>query len=309
MLHNDERTILEGQTAGVSPKGCTVQEKQANPKAWKHVMVGGITAIAVGATVAYAVGENGGMEDLPHDDQYNENTSNQNAEQAERADAGWCDHLSFADAFDEARELVGAGGVFTWHNQLYNTYTESEWSALSEEEKDAFIEALKEDANTAPEPYKVIVPETSLELDPITEPEQTPAPMPDQHPPIELEVVHEEVSLPSGGTIFTGSVEGHQASVIDIDPHLNDGGDIAIIDLNDNLTPDANEVFDVHTGEQQDEAVGAQILAALQEDVVGISDVVPTSDVDVQDVVHNSITGDVAPDMPDYMNDADVSFA
>ena len=41
-------------------------------------------------------------------------------------------------AFSSARQEVGAGGVFVWKGQLYNTYTAEEWEELSADEKDEF---------------------------------------------------------------------------------------------------------------------------------------------------------------------------
>lgn len=48
------------------------------------------------------------------------------------------DSMSFAEAFSSARQEVGAGGVFVWKGQLYNTYTAEEWEELSADEKDEF---------------------------------------------------------------------------------------------------------------------------------------------------------------------------
>ena len=123
-----------------------------------------------------------------------------------------------------------------------------------------------------------------------------------------------EGDLPSGEHIAIGQVEGYQAIVIDVDPHLNDGGDIAIIDLNNDSSPDANEVFNAHTGEHLDESTGSQIIAAIQEVATSTSDhlSVPTVDtpaVDTHDVAQHIPATDITPDMPDYINDADVNFA
>ena len=124
----------------------------------------------------------------------------------------------------------------------------------------------------------------------------------------------DEGDFPSGEHIAIGQVEGHQAFVIDVDPHLNDGGDIAIIDLNNDSSPDANEVFNAHTGEHLDESTGSQIIAAIQEVATSTSDhlSVPTVDtpaVDTHDVAQHIPATDITPDMPDYINDADVNFA
>jgi hypothetical protein len=52
--------------------------------------------------------------------------------------------MSFKDAFDAARgEVGGGGGCFNWHGHVYNTYTESEWTALKPEQQQSYSANLK----------------------------------------------------------------------------------------------------------------------------------------------------------------------
>lgn len=53
------------------------------------------------------------------------------------------DSKSFEEAFNDAREQAGPGGVFRWHGKVYNTYTEEEWNNMSDEEKAAFNERVQ----------------------------------------------------------------------------------------------------------------------------------------------------------------------
>ena len=46
--------------------------------------------------------------------------------------------MSFGEAFDAARAEVGSGGVFEWHGNIYSTYTEDEWDAMSQMERDEY---------------------------------------------------------------------------------------------------------------------------------------------------------------------------
>ena len=331
MSHKNEETLLDLKAQETQQN--SVEADQQSNKTWKRAMIGGVAAIAVGAT---AVGANALMHsstpshshqgDSPNHNQGTggHHSSNENATSHHQTPSAPYDHLGFAEAFDAARELVGLGGVFTWHGQLYNTYTEAEWNALSDSEKDAFVDAVT--AETNHEPHRVIVPtDSNLDLDSTLDADLTSDSdstldadlTPDSDPTpahvIELDVVLDEGDFPSGEHIAIGQVEGHQAFVIDVDPHLNDGGDIAIIDLNNDSSPDANEVFNVHTGEHLDESTGSQIIAAIQEVVTSTSDhvSVPTVDthtVDVHDVAQHIPETDIAPDMPDYINDADVDF-
>ncbi len=51
---------------------------------------------------------------------------------------GITDDMSFAQAFATARAELGAGGVFEWHGNLYNTYTVEEWDSMSHTQQDDF---------------------------------------------------------------------------------------------------------------------------------------------------------------------------
>lgn len=48
------------------------------------------------------------------------------------------DELPFAQAFAEARAQVGAGGLFEYRGQLYNTYYKSEWIEMSATDKQEY---------------------------------------------------------------------------------------------------------------------------------------------------------------------------
>jgi hypothetical protein len=43
--------------------------------------------------------------------------------------------MTFDEAFADAREQVGAGGVFTWKGKLHNTYYKEEWEAMTSAER------------------------------------------------------------------------------------------------------------------------------------------------------------------------------
>ncbi|MGK0316182.1 MAG: hypothetical protein ACI86M_002415 [Saprospiraceae bacterium] len=50
--------------------------------------------------------------------------------------------MTFEDAFSSARDDVGYGGWFNWNGQSYSTFTKEEWSALSEEEQNSFVDEV-----------------------------------------------------------------------------------------------------------------------------------------------------------------------
>lgn len=59
-------------------------------------------------------------------------------EESSIPEANVSDSMSFSEAFAAARAQVGPGGCFTWHGQVYGTYYENEWNAMSHEEQHDF---------------------------------------------------------------------------------------------------------------------------------------------------------------------------
>lgn len=55
------------------------------------------------------------------------------------------DSMSFGEAFKTAREEVGAGGIFEWRGNLYNTYIKSEWDAMDKGERAEFFASIDKD--------------------------------------------------------------------------------------------------------------------------------------------------------------------
>lgn len=63
------------------------------------------------------------------------------------------DSLSFSEAFGNARNTLGANGVFKWRGKLYGTMLKDEWDNLSDEDRQQFAHhaqsvELEEDNNT-----------------------------------------------------------------------------------------------------------------------------------------------------------------
>lgn len=55
------------------------------------------------------------------------------------------DDMSFAEAFAAARNEVGAGGYFVWHNKPFNTYYKEEWDSMSPEQRQQASEGILQD--------------------------------------------------------------------------------------------------------------------------------------------------------------------
>lgn len=103
---------------------------------WKYVLIGGVPGILLGSggtVVAENVVEKVGEDVVPEEDGAAEELTPANVPVANVSD-----DMSFGDAFAAARAEVGAGGVFMWHGNLYNTYVAEEWDAMSSEERAEF---------------------------------------------------------------------------------------------------------------------------------------------------------------------------
>ena len=174
--------------------------------------------------------------------------------------------MSFREAFDAARAELGAGGVFRWHGNLFNTYTVDEWNAMSEEEQQEFAEQVSpeinaEDIDTSDfaEVQQQITSETDNDVSVAV------ANNAQSETEAELVVANEqeiesddedvrvvgfgEVTLENGQNVTVQETDynGQRVAVIDVD---QDGeADFAMSDLNHNNQMDEGEVIDLHTGE------------------------------------------------------------
>jgi len=117
------------------------QPRRGLKTGWKRVAIGGVSGVMIGSAAAYAATHLLGNQDAeqPADD-----TKDDAAAQA--ADSKMAttvsDDMTFEDAFAAARDEVGAGGVFTWHDNVYGTFTTDEWEAMTPQEQMDYFAAV-----------------------------------------------------------------------------------------------------------------------------------------------------------------------
>lgn len=104
---------------------------------WKYVLIGGVPGILLGSG-GTVVAENVVDEKEQVSEEKTEEGLEQEVIPADVPVAEVNDEMSFGEAFAAARAEVGAGGVFRWHGNLYNTYTADEWETMSAEERAEF---------------------------------------------------------------------------------------------------------------------------------------------------------------------------
>ena len=105
---------------------------------WKPVTIGGMTGILMGAGTMYA-SQKLTTDEMP--------VVESNRKPLLEASVG--ESQSFREAFQAARAELGAGGVFRWHGNIYNTYTVEEWNAMSPEEKNLFAQRVNAEVSPA----------------------------------------------------------------------------------------------------------------------------------------------------------------
>ena len=290
-------------------------QNAADKATWKKVAVSGAAGILLGASAMYATDAfAANTEETPDTKPEGENPSQDAAATNDNASikvAESHDEQSFKEAFDAARAEVGPGGAFHWHGNIYSTYTEDEWNNMTDAEKNDYAQAVKpevraEEMNAAPHQTEdVAVVSHSSHADQDVSVAHNDANLhqasdvqvaDDQNADVHL-VNAGEVQLADGSMATVGvfDVDGQEVSVVDFDQDGNP--DVAICDANGNGSIDVGEAVDLHTG---------QVITPSGSDFAdaGVDD---SADSNLQTASLEN--PDVAPDMPDYMSDADIQMA
>ena len=144
----DEETLYEREDtvrpAEESGEGITPKKKN---NSWVNVTLGGVSGILLGAGAMFGaqqvaaqpsepVTDGDGKENPPVvDDEppYSTTVTNEEDSQPETSTEKALDDMSFSEAFATARAEMGPGHAFTWHGNIYSTYTAEEWKHLTPE--------------------------------------------------------------------------------------------------------------------------------------------------------------------------------
>ena len=284
----NETTILEKR-----PTANEQQDTKKEGSAWKQVTLGGVSGILMGAGMLYA-GQTyaANKEDVP-EEKPEDVAAPEPGETSHTLENGLQvvavnDDMSFGEAFAAARAEVGPGGVFHWHGGIYNTYSADEWNSMSVEQKHNFAQQVQPEIRpdelstpTDASPQVVVIHH-------VYEHHEAPA-NPEVH---QAATTTEDVQVVDQQTAQNFEQDGdvHIVGYANVDGHLmvgydtdNDGqADVAIIDVDDNGRPSEQDIVtdgehSITLGQLSQEADPNQ-LASME-------------------------NPDVAPDMPDYMND------
>ena len=276
----NEETIIEKR-----PTANGQQETKKEGSAWKHVTLGGVSGILMGAGLLYAGQAVAATKtDVPEE---TADTATEEAQQAENANdstlpvAQMHNDMSFGEAFAAARAEVGPGGVFIWHGGIYNTYTADEWNAMTTQQKNDFAhqvnpEVRAHDVPTPTDTHPDVAAQPAAEVHTVSDTS-------DVHV-VDQQIAHNFDMGEDVHIVGYANAEGHL--VVGYDSTGDGQADVAIIDMDGNLAPsDADVIMDreghmATLGELNNEPDPNQMIAMENPDV--------------------------APDMPDYMNDANI---
>lgn len=254
------------------------QETKKEGSAWKHVTLGGVSGILMGAGLLYA-----GQAIAATKTDVLEETADASTAEAQQADSATeaalpvaqiHNDMSFGEAFAAARAEVGPGGVFIWHGGIYNTYTADEWNAMTPQQKNDFAHQVNPEFR---------VQEVSTPTD--THPDVAVQPATDS----DVHVVEQHVAqnFDMGDDVHIvgyANSEGHL--VVGYDSTGDGQADVAIIDMDNNLAPS-----------------DADVIMDRDGNMARLGDLDNESEMNQTAAMENP---DVAPDMPDYMNDANI---
>jgi len=267
----NETTILEG-----------LQYAKSGGDAWKHVILGGISGILMGGGLMSS-------EKAKAQSATEEPTTTDHAEHSEAAHAAKeglrvatsYDNMSFGDAFAMARAEVGPGGVFRWHGGIYNTYYLEEWNSLTNEQKQDFARQVE------PEIHPNEIPTPTDSHPDVTEHPVLDSTLEISNDAVQIVEQHLAHNFDMGEDVHIvgyANAVGHVA--VGYDTTGDDQADVVIIDVDDDLRPS-----------------GADVIMDRNGHIARLGELDEVQDSNQMIAMENP---DVAPDMPDYMNDANI---
>lgn len=305
-MTTQDETIFQNEQNQVQAPAAVLNEETTNPRnasRWQTVTIGGVAGIAMGMAASRTYESLTAGDDaveLIEDGQGGATAdASTDATVTEVHQAIVDQNLSFGDAFAAARAEVGAGGVFLWHGQLYNTYTAEEWQSMSDAQRDAFADDVQPylGQQTAQVHHTTTHTTSHVETSHTDEHVQPATLTEDVAAEPEVHFLGVETREVNGQTINVGHMTVDQVNVALVDVDNDQVFDVRVVDANSNSQVDEGDDFaDISTQ-------GLHVS-----DFQMLSDLEQTETNDGQFEQACNVQEDLAPDMPDYMNDADVDI-
>ena len=179
---------------------------------------------------------------------------------------------NFSDAFAQARQQVGPGGVFEYDGRLYGTYYADEWNNMTAQERADYQSRVNYSSSMTSNH------ESSLEV------------IPADAEMISAEPVDSEIRV-----LGVEAVEAEDGQIMNVALVECDGDSALLVDVDNNGSIDVLIHDDNSDGQIQESEIHDVSDAGLE-----IADLLQTQAVQDGDVFYASND-----DMPDYINDAD----
>ena len=211
------------------------ETKEASPRLWQAVLVGGIPGILIGAGGKTVYDEITTSDGPIENDGTEASTPVEEVIEVQVAHSV-TDAMSFGQAFATARAEIGPGGAFVWHGNVYTTFRadDVEWQEMTDEARLEFSNHVMSQVQCPP--YSPT--ENEPEIVAIDDAE-------DMSSDVDVHIVGIGQHVTSDGDHMLygyGAVDGHYSEFIDTD---GDGEvDTVLIDANDNHHLDSNEIID-----------------------------------------------------------------
>ncbi len=281
----NEETIIEKR-----PVLNANEENKKESGSWKHVTLGGVSGILMGAGLLYA----GQAVAATKSEEAVVETSDAAPAEAQQATITAEHHLpvaqmhndmTFGEAYEAARAEVGPGGVFIWHGGIYSTYTADEWNAMTPQQKNDFAHQVNPEvrAHEVPTPtdaHPDVAAQQAAEAEVHTVSDNT-----SDVQAVSPEVAQSYQSLETEDVHIVGYADANGHLAVGYDLNGDGNADVAIIDMGEGGLS------------------GDDVVVTPEGDVATVDQITNAANTDPNQMTAMD-NPDVAPDMPDYMNDA-----
>ena len=259
---NNEDTLLDNRQMGAKKQNKENVAAKPSRAKWVKIAGGAGTGLLLGSVAMLMMSSkpaDGEIEssngDTPGHEGFAETDASATAAGSIPQADSVSEDMSFGEAFAAARQEFGPGATFVWHGNVYSTYLAEEWQKLTAAQQDGYYNQatgkLPPAQTDTVEDVEVDTQNDSHVDNPTNEGENEEH-MTEQeqftvHDNMEVEVLgvyHEEDQNSElyGSALYQGTVDGHQAILVDAG---NDGTiEGFVVDVNDDGNISENEIFD-----------------------------------------------------------------
>lgn len=192
---------------------------------------------------------------------------------------------NFNDAFAQARQQVGPGGVFEYNGRLYGTYYADEWNSMTAQERADYQSRVSEIAPSGQTAYQTLSPS-----DPTATHEESAETIPANAEMIAPEPVDSEIRV-----LGVETVQSEDGQIMNVALVESDGDQALFVDVDNNGTIDVLIHDDNGDGQIQKSEVHD-----ISDTGIEVADLMQAQAAQEGDILYAAND-----EMPDYVNDAD----